>query len=260
MPVVIGTSGWQYADWRGRFYPEGLAQAKWLAHYSSHFDTVELNNSFYQLPAEDTFRRWRASTPERFVFSVKASRYLTHVRRLKNPDEPIRRLVDHAGKLGPKLGPVLVQLPANLRRDVGALKAVLAAFPRRTRVAFEPRHDSWFVDEVADTLRAHDAALCLIDRPGTKPPVWRTADWGYVRFHEGRARPHPCYGRTALATWAERLAGLWSPDEVVYAYFNNDRGGCAVRDCHRFALAATAAGLTPSMVPSAREAGRPGSA
>jgi uncharacterized protein YecE (DUF72 family) len=258
MPVYIGTSGWQYADWRGRFYPEGLAQTKWLAHYASHFDTVELNNSFYRLPAEDTFEHWRAATPEHFVFSLKASRYLTHVRRLKEPEEPVRRLLDHAGRLGPKLGPVLVQLPANLRRDLAALEEVLVAFPRPTRVAFEPRHDSWFVDEVAEMLRAHHAALCLIDRPGQRAPLWRTAGWGYVRFHEGRAAPHPCYGRGALRTWAERLAGLWSPGDDVYAYFNNDRGGCAVRDGHRFALALASAGLVPSTVPSAREAGTPG--
>jgi uncharacterized protein YecE (DUF72 family) len=258
MPVVIGTSGWQYADWRGRFYPRALAQAKWLAHYSSHFDTVELNNSFYRLPSKDTFAHWRDGTSEHFVFSVKASRYLTHVRRLKDPDEPVHRLMEHAGTLGPKLGPVLVQLPANLRRDAAALEATLAAFPRGTRVAFEPRHDSWFVDEVADVLRAHDAALCLIDRPGAKSPLWRTARWGYVRFHEGRATPRPCYGRKALGTWAERLAGLWSPDESVYAYFNNDSGGCAVRDCHRFALAVSSAGLVPSTVPTALEAGTPG--
>src|SRR5215472_11559770 len=107
MPVLIGTSGWQYADWRGRFYPEGLAQSNWLAHYASHFDTVELNNSFYRLPTEEAFARWRDTTPGQFVFSVKASRYLTHVRRLKDPEQPVRLLMDHAHRLGPKLGPVL---------------------------------------------------------------------------------------------------------------------------------------------------------
>jgi uncharacterized protein YecE (DUF72 family) len=258
MPVLIGTSGWQYKDWCGRLYPQGLAQAKWLEYYASRFDTVELNNSFYRLPAEETFERWRAATPPSFMFSVKASRYLTHVRRLKDPAEPVHRLMQHASELGSKLGPVLVQLPANLRRDVAALQETLGAFPRHTRVAFEPRHDSWFVDEVADVLRAHDAALCLADRPGAHPRLWRTAGWGYVRFHEGRATPHPCYGRTALRTWARRVAGLWSQDEDVYAYFNNERGGCAVRDCHRFALAAASAGLVPSTVPTAREAGTPG--
>jgi uncharacterized protein YecE (DUF72 family) len=258
MPVLIGTSGWQYADWRGRFYPKGLGQTKWLEHYGNHFETVELNNSFYRLPDEETFARWRASTPGDFVFSVKASRYLTHVRRLQDPEEPVHRLMDHARGLGPKLGPVLVQLPSNLRVDVGALEAVLRAFPRRTRVAFEPRHESWFVDDVAAVLRAHDAALCLVDAPGRKAPLWRTAGWGYLRLHEGRAAPSPCYGRRALATWAERLAGLWSSGEDVFVYFNNDRGGCAVRDAHRFARAVTSAGLLPSLVPTAQEAGTPG--
>jgi uncharacterized protein YecE (DUF72 family) len=229
-----------------------------LEYYSSHYDTVELNNSFYRLPAEETFERWRDTTSEHFVFSIKASRYLTHVRRLKEPEEPVQRLMQHAGGLGPKLGPVLVQLPANLQRDVPALRATLSAFPRGVRVAFEPRHESWFVEEVSDVLRAHDAALCLIDRPGAKLRAWKTADWGYVRFHEGRATPRPCYGRSALRTWAERLAALWSPRDDVYVYFNNDQGGCATRDSHLFALAVTAAGLVPSAVPSAQEAGRPG--
>ena len=257
MSVLIGTSGWQYADWRGRFYPRGLTLAKWLEYYASHFDTVELNNSFYRLPDEETFARWRAATPTGFLFSVKASRYLTHVRRLKDPEEAVHRLMQHARGLGRALGPVLVQLPPNLPRDVGALEAVLKAFPRRTKVVLEPRHESWFVEEVADVLRAHHAALCLIDAPGRKSPIWRTADWGYLRLHEGRGAPRPCYGRRALATWAERLASLWSPDEDVFVYFNNDRGGCAVRDAHRFANVASSAGLVPSRVPTAREAGTP---
>jgi uncharacterized protein YecE (DUF72 family) len=258
VPVLIGTSGWQYADWRGRFYPQGLPQTRWLAYYASRFDTVELNNSFYRLPDEETFRRWRATTSGHFVFSVKASRYLTHVRRLRDPEDPVRRLMDHARGLGPRLGPVLVQLPSTLKVDVGALEAVLGVFPRRTRVAFEPRHESWFVEEVADVLRAHDAALCLIDAPRRKTPLWRTAGWGYLRLHEGRATPPPCYGRRALQTWAERLASLWSAGDDVFVYFNNDRGGCAVRDAHRFALAAASAGLVPSRVPAARETGTPG--
>jgi uncharacterized protein YecE (DUF72 family) len=258
VPVRIGTSGWQYEDWRRRFYPEGLARGKWLAQYGSHFDTVELNNSFYRLPDKETFARWGAATSRDFVFSVKASRYLTHVRRLKDPVEPVHRLMDHAAGLGTKLGPVLVQLPPNLTVDVAALDEVLRAFPDHTRIAFEPRHESWFVDGVADVLRAHDAALCLIDAPGRKVPHWRTAGWGYLRLHEGRATPHPCYGRRALSTWAERLAGMWSPGDDVFVYFNNDRGGCAVRDAHRFALAVRSAGLVPSRVPTAREAGTPG--
>jgi uncharacterized protein YecE (DUF72 family) len=253
MPVIIGTSGWQYADWRGRLYPKGLGQAKWLTYYGRRFQTVEVNNTFYRLPQASTFERWRESTPEDFVFTIKASRYLTHVRRLRDPKEPVDLLLARAAPLGPSLGPVLVQLPANFPVDLEALRRTLAAFPRNVRVVFEPRHASWYVDPVRETLREHNAAFCLMDTPRRPAPHWRTADWGYLRLHEGRAQPPPCYGRTALRTWAERLAGLWSTEEDVFVYFNNDTGGCAVRDAHRFALAVRHAGLVPTRVPDARE-------
>jgi uncharacterized protein YecE (DUF72 family) len=253
LPVLIGTSGWQYADWRGRLYPHGLAQAKWLRHYADRFRTVEINNTFYQLPEVSTFEHWRDSTPDDFVLSVKASRYLTHVRRLRNPEDPVHRLLERATHLGDKLGPVLIQLPANFRVDLQALTEVLEAFPRSVRVAFEPRHESWLVDEVRATLRDNNAAFCLSDTPHRRTQHWRTADWGYLRLHEGRADPAPCYGRAALRTWACRLADLWSSRADVFVYFNNDRGGCAVRDAHRFALAVENAGLTATRVPDARE-------
>ena len=254
MPVIIGTSGWQYADWRGRLYPARLSQAKWLAYYSERFQTVEINNTFYRLPQTAAFEHWRDSTPDDFVLSIKASRYLTHVRRLREPSEPVRLLITRAAPLGSKLGPILIQLPANFRVDVAALRRTLEAFPRDNRIAFEPRHESWHIDEVREILEEFNAAFCLADSPERKGPLWRTADWGYLRLHEGRAQPPPCYGRTALRTWAERLAQLWTPREDVFVYFNNDHGGCAVRDAHRFALAARRAGLTPTRVPDAREA------
>ncbi len=254
MPVLIGTSGWQYADWRGRFYPAGFAQANWLEYYASRFGTVEVNSAFYRLPAPETFERWKTSTPEDFKFGVKASRYLTHVRRLREPAPAVERLVSAAAHLGSKLGPILLQLPANFRCDLDALRATLEAFPRGVRVAFEPRHSSWYVEEVATLLAEYDAALCLTDTPRGRAPVWRTTGWGYVRFHAGRASPSPCYGRTALRSWAERLAELWTNGDDCYAYFNNDQGGCAVRDAHRFALATSKVGLTPTRVPTAREA------
>ncbi|MGH9073502.1 MAG: DUF72 domain-containing protein [Acidimicrobiales bacterium] len=253
MPVLIGTSGWQYADWRGRFYPQGLAQARWLEHYADRFETVEVNNAFYRLPEAGTFEAWRDRTPDDFVVTVKASRYLTHVRRLKEPAEPVHRLMSRAGHLGPKLGPVLLQLPANFRIDLDALAETLGHFSPGTRVAFEPRHDSWYVDETAEVLARHRAAFCLSDTPDRRSPHWRTADWGYLRFHQGRAAPAPCYGRTALRSWAGRLADQWLPRDDVYVYFNNDGGGCAVRDAHRFAFAVARAGLEPSRVPPARE-------
>jgi uncharacterized protein YecE (DUF72 family) len=163
-------------------------------------------------------------------------------------------LLDRASGLGHKMGPILLQLPANFRADPARLASTLAAFPPHVRVAFEPRHDSWYSDEVADILKQHRAAFCLSDTPQRKSPLWRTANWGYLRLHEGRATPSPCYGRRALASWAVRLAELWDRNEDVYVYFNNDHGGCAVRDAHRFGLAAERAGLLPTRVPTGREA------
>ncbi|MGH2816205.1 MAG: DUF72 domain-containing protein, partial [Actinomycetota bacterium] len=161
MPVLVGTSGWQYRDWRGRLYPDGLAQARWLEHYAERFATVESNNAFYRLPEPGTFAAWAERTPPGFVMAVKASRFLTHTRRLRDPEEPVGRLMDHARHLGPKLGPVLLQLPPTLKADPPALERTLRAFPADVRVAVEPRHDSWWTDEIRDLLSAHGAALCL---------------------------------------------------------------------------------------------------
>lgn len=245
MAVLIGTSGWQYKDWRGAFYPAKLAQSKWLSFYATRFLTVESNSAFYRLPERSTFAKWAAETPDDFVFAVKASRYLTHVRRLRDPADPVARLVERLEGLGSKCGPVLVQLPPGLKIDLDALEATLAAFPSRARIAVEPRHPSWFVPETRRLLERRRAALCLADRAGRRSPEWRTADWGYVRFHEGRASPPPAYGRTALSNWAERIADLWEPDADVYCYFNNDTHACAPRDAHQLALAAKRSGLRP---------------
>ncbi len=254
MPVHVGTSGWQYADWKGRFYPAGLAQPHWLEYYSRHFETTEVNNVFYRLPEADIFDRWAAGTPADFLFSVKASRYLTHVRRLKEPSATVQRLMERASRLSSKLGPVLLQLPPNLRIDVSALRATLEAFPPQSRVAVEPRHESWHRDEVYELLCEFGAALCLTDKAGKRSPLRRTAGWGYVRLHEGRASPSPSYGRAALSGWARRVADLWGADDDVFVYFNNDHGGCAVRDAHRFALALDKVGLITTRVPGARDA------
>ena len=249
MPLLIGTSGWQYRDWRGTFYPDALAQARWLEHYARHFATVEVNNAFYRLPEASTFRSWAERTPADFVVAVKASRYLTHVRRLREAREPVHRFVERAGHLGTKLGPVLLQLPPTLRRDPGALAETLSLFPPGWRVAVELRHDSWFVDETFELLAGAGAAFCLADSPKRRTPVERTAPWGYVRFHEGRASPHPCYGERALDTWARTLARLYGPDDDVYAFFNNDPRGCAVRDARLLGRAASRHGLRPTRVP-----------
>jgi uncharacterized protein YecE (DUF72 family) len=251
MAVFVGTSGWQYRDWRPAFYPARLAQKDWLVHYADRFRTVEVNNTFYRLPPTQVFAGWRYRTPEDFVVAPKLSRYLSHVRRLADPEEPVRRFLERTEGLGPKLGPVLLQLPPTLRADRARLAEVLALWPPTVRLAFEPRHESWLTDETCALLADHGVALCLADRGG-RPlgPLWRTADWGYVRLHEGTARPRPCYGRSALARWAERVAERWAPEADVYVFFNNDARCCAVEGARRFAFAARRAGLRPTRVPA----------
>jgi len=228
--IVVGTSGWQYRDWRGRLYPSGTPQRQWLAVYAERFCAVEINNAFYRLPERSTFARWAGEVPDGFRFAVKVSRYLTHVKRLADPAEPVARFVDRARGLGPKLGPVLLQLPPTLRADEGLLDGVLAEFPRDVRVAVEPRHESWWTAGIRRVLERHHAALAWADRLGRPvTPLWRTADFGYLRLHEGRANPWPRYGRRALTTWVDRVGSAY-PGEEVFVFFNNDPGGAAVED------------------------------
>ena len=252
MTVRIGTSGWHYSHWRGLLYPSKLPTREWLSHYARRFATVEINNAFYRLPEAAAFAEWAAVVPEDFLFAVKASRYLTHIRRLQEPDEPVQRLRQRMAGLGPKRGPVLLQLPPTLRIDTAALGRTLAAFTP-IPVAVEFRHESWFVPETRRLLEEHDAALVLTDTRGPHTPFWRTATWGYVRFHQGRGRPPSCYGRTALESWAKHLAGLWPGSAQVFVYFNNDMHGCAPRDARQFAGAVRKAGLCPTRVPAAAE-------
>jgi uncharacterized protein YecE (DUF72 family) len=228
--VHVGTSGWHYSDWRDVVYPKGLPQRLWLTHLSREFGTIELNNSFYRLPDRSTFEGWAAQVPEGFVFAVKASRYLTHIRRLRDPAEPVARLLGHAEGLGSAGGPFLLQLPPDLKADPDALDRTLAEFGPHRRVATELRHASWDTDEVRRVLERRDAACCWADRRGRLQPRWKTADWGYVRMHEGTASPPPCYGKAALAGLAEELSESFADNEDVYVYFNNDPGGCAVRN------------------------------
>ncbi len=252
MTVWIGTSGWQYRDWRGTFYPPDLAQRAWLESYAQRFATVESNNAFYHLPERRVFEAWADRTPADFAMAVKVSRYLTHIRRLRDPDEPVDRFVGRIAGLGPKLGPVLLQLPPQLRCDLGRLEATLERFPPAVRVAVEFRHETWFVEAVRRALERHGAALCLADRRRPLTPLWQTADWTYLRFHEGRATPRPCYGPAALDGWARRLADTFGAGVEAWVYFNNDPRGCAPRDAARFAVSCGDAGLEPTRVPPAR--------
>jgi uncharacterized protein YecE (DUF72 family) len=244
--LLVGTSGWQYKDWRGRLYPQKLAQRLWLEHFAGAFATVEVNNAFYRLPERTTFENWRKRTPEDFILAVKMSRYLTHIKRLREPAEPVARFLGRAEGLGDRLGPVLLQLPPNLKAEPEALADTLRRFPRSVRVAVEPRHASWWTDRVRRILERHGAALCWADRRGRPvTPLWQTADFLYLRMHEGRAQPRPRYGRTALTSWVQRLGRTDG-----YVYFNNDPGGAAVLDAELFARIAQHHGLQPSRVPS----------
>lgn len=247
MTIRIGTSGFLYEHWRGRFYGPSARGAE-LERYAEQFDTVELNVTFYRMPAAQTFRAWAARVPPGFLFAVKASRYLTHIRRLQEPREAVDRLMDRAGELGPHLGPILLQLPPDMPADLDHLDETLDAFPASALIAVEPRHPSWFTDGFRALLTRRGAALCLADRRGPVTPIWKTADWTYVRFHGGRATPRPCYGERALAAWIPRLSSA-SLATTSFVYFNNDAGGCALRDAATFGRLSQAAGLDVGRLP-----------
>jgi uncharacterized protein YecE (DUF72 family) len=188
--------------------------------------------------------------PDDFVFAVKASRYLTHVRRLQDPRPSVELLVERASELGSHLGPILIQLPPDLPLDLIALETTLDAFPAGIRLAVEPRHPSWWVDEVRGILTDRNVALCVADRRGPITPVWRTADWTYLRFHAGRAAPRSCYGRHELETWAKRFEAAWGRAASGFVYFNNDGNGCALRDAGVYARALDRLGVRVSRMPA----------
>lgn len=226
----VGTSGWVYPHWRGRFYPLDLPQSRWFGHYAEHFLTVELNNSFYRQPSDRAWDSWRAQAPPGFRFAVKANRFLTHIKRLRDVEDSTHRFLEGARRLGPALGPLLYQLPPNLRVDAGRLRAFLAALPRGLRHAFEFRHGSWFCEEVYAALRQHDAALCLYDMPTFTTPLAATADFAYLRFHGSGLLYASNYPEEELREWAERLRHLAREANLreVYVYFNNDACAYAV--------------------------------
>jgi uncharacterized protein YecE (DUF72 family) len=229
--IRIGCSGWNYASWKDEFY-DGRPARLWLQHYARHFDTVEVNNTFYRLPLQSSVARWVAETPPNFLLTIKASRYLTHVKRLTDMRAGLERYYERVAPLvrSPKLGPVLWQLPPTFKRDDDRLGNALEALPPG-RHAFEFRHATWFAEPVYDLLRAHGAALVIGDRPEVKDFQTRelTADWTFVRFHYGSRGRRGNYSRAELEEWAQ-LFEEWSRDVEVLAYFNNDWEVFAVRN------------------------------
>ena len=230
LPYYIGTSGWHYEHWRNRFYPEQLTKAKWLEFYATHFATVELNNSFYHLPSETAFANWRDSSPANFIFAVKVSRFITHIKRLKNTEEAVDKFITRAKILDQKLGPLLYQLPPNMHRNDDLLESFLSTLPQGMKHVFEFRHQSWLEEKVFDILRKYNMGLCVFDMPSISCPLVATADFAYVRFHGSTGLYFSCYSDEELADWVKRLADLASNLKALYIYFNNDAEAFAVRN------------------------------
>lgn len=231
----IGCSGWNYKSWRGRFYPAGIPPSKWLPYYATHFDTVEANGTFYRLPEASTFAAWRAQTPASFEMAVKASRFLTHMKRLRDPAEPLHRLFSRVRSLGPRLGPILYQLPPHMTVDIQRLDDFLVAIAavrwrRRPFHVFEFRHPSWYVDDVFQLLERHSASLCLHDKRGSEIDAPFVGPIVYVRFHGTSGHYHGSYPDRQLGVWARRLARQCRAGRPVYAYFNNDPDAVATEN------------------------------
>jgi len=227
--LLIGTSGWAYPHWRERFYPRGVPPTRWLEHYARHFPTVEVNNTFYRLPPADVFAAWQARTPAEFTFAVKASRYLTHVLRLRKPRRPLATFLARAAALGPKLGPVLFQLPPRFPVDPERLDAFLRALPGDVRPVMEFRDPSWHVPEVFDLLDRRGCAYCIMVGPHLRCELVVTARRLYLRFH-APGGAGPTFGRRRLRLWARRIEELMGEADEGWIYFNNDAEGAAVED------------------------------
>ena len=226
----IGTSGWHYDHWRDRFYPAKLTKAEWLGFYARHFNTVELNNSFYRLPSEAAFANWYHSSPPNFTFAVKVSRFITHIKRLKNSEEPLENFITRAKILGEKLGPLLYQLPPSLHRNDEVLESFLSNLPQGMQHVFEFRHPSWLEEKVFAILHQYNVGLCVFDMPSLTCPLVVTTDFAYVRFHGSGQLYSSCYSDKELADWAKKIANLATALKVAYIYFNNDIEGFAVRN------------------------------
>jgi uncharacterized protein YecE (DUF72 family) len=230
LPYYVGTSGWHYEHWRSRFYPQELAKAKWLEFYASHFTTVELNNSFYRLPSETAFATWRDSSPASFTFAIKVSRFITHIKRLKDSQKAVATFLTRAGVLGEKFGPLLYQLPPNMHRDDERLKSFLSILPKGMKHVFEFRHQSWLEEGVFKILRSYNVGFCVFDMPGLSCPLVATADFAYIRFHGSTGLYWSCYSDEELADWAKRLSRLAKELKSVFIYFNNDAEAFAVKN------------------------------
>ncbi|MGJ3246903.1 MAG: DUF72 domain-containing protein [Elainellaceae cyanobacterium] len=231
--IRIGTSGWHYPHWSGSFYPENIATEHWLDYYAEHFHTAEINNSFYQLPAKTTFEHWRASVPSDFTFAVKASSYITHRKKLNDPEESVQNFFERVQILGDQTGPILFQLPPRWHCNLERLAAFLNVLPTEYRYTFEFRDRTWLIPETYELLANHNAALCIYDWGGERSPTEVTADFIYLRLHGPKAPYQGEYSTQALAGWAGAFSTWARQGKDVYCYFDADEKGIAPNDAQR---------------------------
>ena len=226
--IWIGTSGWHYNHWYKLFYPDKMPTAEMLSYFTHHFDTVEINNTFYALPLESTFRRWEQTVPAGFRFAVKGSRYITHIKKLMDPEEPLKRFLPLTDLLGRKLGPILFQFPNTWDLNLERLQHFLAVLPRHHRYAFEFRHPSWHIDAVYSLLSDYKAAFTIYDFGGHPSPLQVTTDFVYVRLHGGSDNGN--YTDAEISQWAKRVLEWREANKRVLLYFNNDFQGFAINN------------------------------
>ncbi|MFO8100968.1 MAG: DUF72 domain-containing protein [Dehalococcoidia bacterium] len=228
--VHVGTSGWHYTHWKGPFYPQKMASKDFLSYYVQYFSTSEINNSFYQLPAEKTLAGWRDAVPDGFQFAVKGSRYITHMKKLKEPEQSVGNFLNRVEALGDRLGPILFQLPPKWKANPERLESFLKALPGDFDYVFEFRDTSWFAPEIEDLLSKHGAGFCIYDLAGTQSPQMVTGSLVYLRLHGPGGAYEGSYDDEALSGWAEQIRNWSSEGRRVYCYFDNDEAGYAARD------------------------------
>jgi len=233
MPVHVGTSGWNYNHWAGPFYPEDLPQHRWLDYYAERFRSVEVNNTFYQLPHKDTLRQWYQTVPDDFLFAVKASRYITHMKKLKEPRESLARFLDAVRVLEDKLGPILFQLPPRWHFNGDRLASFLDLLPDDLRYTFEFRDESWVNEETYKLLREKGAAFCIYELAGYLSPREVTADLAYVRLHGPGDKYQGDYSDQTLSDWAGTCRDWAAQGREVWCYFDNDQAGFAAQNALR---------------------------
>jgi uncharacterized protein YecE (DUF72 family) len=237
--VRIGCSGWIYSHWRERFYPKELAQKQWFHHYAGIFDTVEVNNSFYHLPSEQAVAQWEEQAPAGFVYAVKVNRFITHMKKLKDPKEPLRKFLARMRGLGEHLGPLLYQLPPHWNCNPERFRDFLDTLPPGLIHVFEFRDQSWVNSEIFSALDAHGASLCVHDMIGIEVPRVAIGPVAYVRFHGTLPRYAGGYSEDSLRSWAQWLREQAGAGRTAFAYFNNDVGAHAVVDAQTLRAALT---------------------